>query len=237
MKIRNFLWVFIPFIFSTHLHAKQYEDLDQLVLLSENYLKEQMQTQLTPEDYEGVKISSGTLDSRLKLHQCDKALTFEYKKSSSIKRSVSIKVLCHSPHAWSIYTKHNISLYKNLVIATRPLPKNHIVQENDIAYLLRDINRERSGYITDKNVLIGQQLKRSLASGKIVYLNQLQRPDVVKKGDRVSVIAKMGMLSVITPGIALKDGRIGDQIEIENKRSSRIIQARIITANTVEVIL
>ncbi len=237
MKSRNFLWFFILFFTSINLQARNYADLEKIVLLSENYLLQKMQQQLAASDYKGAKIHSQALDARLKLPRCDKSLTFEHRIKKTLQGNISVKVICSSPHAWSIYTKHRITVHKKIAIANNSLSKGHIIRESDIIYVSKDISRQRAGYLTDQTLLVGQQLIRPIHEGQAFYQYQLKTPDMIKKGDKVSVVAKIGSLSVITPGIALSDGRLGEQIDVENKRSSRIIQAKITGLNTVEVIL
>lgn len=237
MKSRNFLCFFSLLFLSMTVQAKAYMDLDELLKSSESYLQQRIYQQLAKTDYQNTKITSHTLDSRLKLTQCDKALTFTRKSSSALKGNISIKVSCHSPHAWSIYTKHNIALEKNIIISADNLPKGHVLTKKDITYIQRDIYTQRSGYLSNQSLVIGKQLKRSINSGEVIYSNQLHQPNLIKKGDSVSVVAKVGSLSVITLGIALDNGRIGEQIDIKNRRSSRVIRAEITGPDTVKVIL
>jgi flagella basal body P-ring formation protein FlgA len=237
MKVCNFLYFFSLSLLSIGIQAKQYTHLGSLLEESKQYLQEKVYQDLPHEDHSAVNITSSGVDSRLKLHACDKPLTFQHRDSSKMKGTVSVKVSCNSPYAWSIYTKHKITLEKNIIVAKKHLTKNTILTATDLSFIQRDIYTQRTGYHLDTTSLIGKQLTRPLAKGAIIYQKQLTQAQMIKKGDNVSVVAKVGGLSVITTGTALSNGRIGEQIEVENKRSSRIIRAEITGKNSVEVIL
>ncbi|MCT7656635.1 flagellar basal body P-ring formation chaperone FlgA [Oceanimonas sp. NS1] len=58
---------------------------------------------------------------------------------------------------------------------------------------------------------------------------------VVCKGDRVTIVAQSGGLSIRTDGTAEEDGTFNERIRIRNTRSGREIQARISEAGVVTV--
>lgn len=237
MKVCNILWFFLFAVLCTNAQAKRYSELEDILHQSKNYLQKEVYKKLPYEDHRSVKITSSPLDGRLKLHDCANSLAFFHRTSSALKGTVSIKVSCNKPHAWSIYTKHNISLEKPIAVASKNLPIGHILSPQDIHFTQRDIYKERAGFSNNKAVLIGQQVKRPIFKDKVIYQNQLTAATVIRKGDVVNVVASIGGLSVITSGIALSNGRIGEQIDVKNKYSSRVIRAEITGKNAVKVIM
>jgi|GEM_PF-427149 len=237
MKPRNYLCFFSLFFSAFFVNADEYTNLNNVVNLSKNHLLEKLKKELTTEDYLALNIKSKKVDYRLRLKKCAKPLTFAHKSSSNMRGTVSIKVTCPTENAWSIYTKHHISLEKSIIVLKNDLPKNHVITDNDLRYTPKDIYTLRPGYLKSKDLILGHQLKRSFREGQPIYNEHLKKPTLIKKGDAVNVIAKVGALSVMASGIALKDGRKGDQIRVENRRSSRIIHAKVIGPNTVMIIL
>ncbi len=237
MKARNFFCFFSVFFLTVAAHAAQYSHLEEIVALSGDYLKKEVMKQQPLIAEKTIQIVSNKLSTRLKLQQCDKPLTFSHRRNTKLKGTASIKVSCHSPVSWSIYTKHRIQVKKNMLVAKHSLPKGHIISDDDLNYIYRDINHQRSGFIDNKQLIVGRQLSRPINTGEVIYHHQLTSPQLIKKGDKLSIVAKIGGLSVITPGIALSDGRLGEQIDIKNQRSSRIIRAEITGQRSAEVIL
>lgn len=237
MKACNFLWFFSLFFISSYTQAQEYMKLDDITNAAKRYLLNEMNKQDSYFSQNKVTIKSFSIDSRLQLKQCDKPLTFDHNQSSKIKGITAVKVSCSGPHAWAIYTKHDVTIQKTVVVINKNLPKHHILQANDVSYGTRNTTNLRSGYMTDTKLLVGKQLTRPIKEGQVLYRHQLTQAEIVKKGDKVNVSAKIGALTVVTSGIALADGRRGEQIDVENKRSSRIIRTIVTGPSAVEVIL
>ena len=61
-------------------------------------------------------------------------------------------------------------------------------------------------------------------------------PPVIRKGDKVKIIAENGPLRIVTAGIAKGSGGIGEQIKVENISSQKTIVGRIKDDSTVEIL-
>jgi flagella basal body P-ring formation protein FlgA len=237
MKSGNFLCVFSLFFIPHMGHAQDNVQLEVLVSSAKAYLQRIIDKQPSFASNKQVTIYSFPLDSRLKLEQCDKPLTFSRNQNTQLKGTTSVKASCRGSHPWSIYTKHRISATKSVLVINKNLPRNHIIKDSDINYVAKDTQKLRNGYITDKALVLGHKLKRPVKEGKPIYSHQIATVELIKKGDKVNISARMGKLTVVTSGIALDAGQKGDQIDVENVRSSRVIRTRVIGVNTVEVIM
>ena len=71
-------------------------------------------------------------------------------------------------------------------------------------------------------------VKRNLKAGETLRPSLLKQPKTIKKGQKVSIIARSGSLQVSMPGKALDSGHTGDHIRIRNLSSKRVIEGRII---------
>jgi flagella basal body P-ring formation protein FlgA len=237
MKSGNFLCIFSLFFISQIGYAQDNARVEDVVSSAKAYLQLMIDKQPSYSSNKQVTIYSFPLDSRIKLKQCDKPLTFSHNQNTQLKGTTSVKTSCRGSRPWSIYTKHRISVTKSVLVVNKNLPKNHIVQDSDVVYVVKNVQILRNGYITDKALVLGQKLKRQVKEGKPIYTYQVGPVKFIKKGDKVNIAAKMGALTVITSGIALDDGQKGDQIDVENVRSSRVIRTRVISLDTVEVIM
>lgn len=237
MKARNYLCFFSLLFSINSVYATEHVDLNHLLNLSADYLKENLYRTLPETDHPYVTINSKPIDPRLKLLKCAKSLTFSHKLSSALKGHISVRVGCPGKKSWALYTKHHISLEKNVVVLTKSLVKGQKITASDLGYSRKNIYQLRPGYAIEKSEVIGKLVTRTHHQGDLLYSSRLIWPHVIKKGDAVSVVARIGGLSVITPGIALADGRKGEQIDVENRRSSRVIRAKVTGPNTVNVIL
>lgn len=83
----------------------------------------------------------------------------------------------------------------------------------------------------------GRVAARNMRSGSVLFETDLARPYVVKKGEVVTVIAKVGKIHITTEGHAQQDGGVGDRIPVlvQRKKNNITIQAEILGAGTVSV--
>lgn len=243
MKTTNFLAFFSALIatlylglLASHSYAEN-TAMDTQVLREQvkAFLKKKIKQQLPTYPLNNVNIQVRNIDERVRLNQCDKPLTIRL-QGSSIQRNTTVKTSCKGSKPWSLYISSTIALNLPIMTLRHELPRNHIIREEDLIAAPLDIYSLRSGYTTSAKPLIGKQLKRSLKTGDVVYNYHLQAPDIVRKGDQVTIITQRGGLSVMSQGIALNDASKGEKVRIENQRSTRIIQAKVVGPGTVEVL-
>jgi len=236
MKTTNFLLTFCYLIvinpsyaFKNIEHSSLQADIQQFVLA-------QVKSQRHKQKNININVSVRAIDPRLKLKQCAKPLAFEL-QGQTIKRNNTVKVSCRSKTTpWSIFTMSTITQEVYVIGAATELPRRHIITQEDLIPIKQDIHKLRGGYATKEKILIGQQLRRPARAGSVIYQNQLQLPKIVKKGDKVTIITNRGGLSVIHQGIAMGNASKGERVQVKNKRSSRIIQASVISPGRVEVL-
>lgn len=242
MKTCNFLLLFYVFFINSATsyagtakagtHTVKIENIYEKV---KTFLQQEIQRQSPVEDYSNVKIHIRKINPNLTLPSCDKFLTVTL-QGKKIQSNTSVKVTCPGSHPWSIYVNSTIKIEKRIIVSRYELPRQHIIEAKDLTTIERDLHTLRGGYSTTVENIVGKQVKRSIRSGNVIYNYQLQLPDIVKKGDKVHVVAKRGSLSVISSGIALSNAAKGEKIRVENQHSTRIIYAKVIGPGEVEVL-
>ena len=120
-----------------------------------------------------------------------------------------------------------VRLFRQVVVAQRPLARGAILEAQDIDWRERDVGTLTQGYLTEPEQALGSKLTRPVSIDQVLTPNHLERAPVVRKGDHVVISAGGASLSVRMPGEALQDGAIGEQVRVRNLSSQRIIKARI----------
>ncbi len=128
-----------------------------------------------------------------------------------------------------------VNRYEPVVCATRYVKRGEVLTERDIVLKKVNLAKAPSRLLRDPAKAIGKQVKSSLRAGHAVRYSVLEDPPVIEKGDRVKLLATSGGIQVTTVGIAMDEGREGDQIEVENMRSKKIVVGRVADRSTVEV--
>lgn len=113
------------------------------------------------------------------------------------------------------------------------LRNGDIIGETDIDWIEIPERKIQHDLIMKSDSLIGMTPRRSLLAGKPVLEGDLERPQIVARGEIVTVIYKDGPMRLSAKGKALQNGAKGDAIRISNINSNRTLQGFV--TNTKEV--
>ena len=184
-----------------------------------------------------VSVQTRPIDSNLRLAQCDKPLTFRPQGNPANASNVTVKVQCSGARRWSLFASAKIKRILPILVASRSLNRGEQLEADDLSVVQRDVSNISYGYISDLEGAIGKQLRRPLRAGDPLRASALEAPQVINKGDQLVVTAKSGALKVVAPGIALSNGKLGQQIRVQNNHSERIFKAKVVSAGHVQVVL
>ncbi|MDC9727989.1 MAG: flagellar basal body P-ring formation chaperone FlgA, partial [Methyloprofundus sp.] len=99
----------------------------------------------------------------------------------------------------------------------------------------RPTNKLSRGFFTTFAQVKGSISARHLQAGSILRPAQLITQKLVKKGDKVTILAKSKSFKIHMSGHALMDGRLGDTIRVKNSKSKRIIEGTVIRSGVISV--
>lgn len=184
-----------------------------------------------------ISVQVSPISTSLKLAQCDKPLTFKQLGNPENASNVTVKVQCSGYREWSFFASAKIKRVQPILVVTRNLSRGEVLEAEDLRIEERDTSSIGYGYVSGINEAMGKQLRRPIRSGDPLRANALEAPQVVNKGDQLIVTAKNGSLKVIVPGVALSNGKLGQQIRVQNNHSERIFKAKVVSAGHVQVIL
>src|SRR4051794_1062388 len=85
--------------------------------------------------------------------------------------------------------------------------------------------------------LVGMQLRRPVAAGMPVRLDDLVRPALVQRGAIVRLELQANDLYISSQAVALESGAAGDIIRVQPRNSSALISAQVISPEQVRAIM
>lgn len=173
-----------------------------------------------------IKVSS--IDPRLKLKACSEKKNIKVNGNNTKTANISVRVSCSGESPWSIFVPARINILKEVVTATRDIYKGSILRAEDLSLSVRNTSNLGFGYTNNTIPLIGNALTRNISAGGIIRLKHVSKPIVITRGDKITLEAGQGGLSVATSAIAMSDGQIGDQIQVKNAQSKRVIEAFVV---------
>jgi flagella basal body P-ring formation protein FlgA len=89
--------------------------------------------------------------------------------------------------------------------------------------------------VADRRMERGEIVAAGDLAGEVVSKSDLVMPDVIDRGDMVTIVAQKGPILVTAPGEAKRSGAVGENIAVMNMKSKKIITAEVLDPNTVRV--
>ena len=177
----------------------------------------------------------GPLDSRLRLSACDGALVHFFPTHGRKTGRVSVGVRCAGPKPWTVYVPANVRTLREVVVLARPLPRNTRLLETDLRTEMRDVSTLYSGYLTRPEEAVGMHLTRSLNAGYALNNKVVALPTLVRRGERVTLLAEAAGVQVRSAGSALANGREGEIVAVRNTSSKRVVEGTVVGAGIIKV--
>ena len=143
----------------------------------------------------------------------------------------------------SAYTENqNINLRgRAFAIIPMPVPNRHIgagqlIRKENITWKKFRIKQHSFGIISSLDQLLDQVAKRPLTAGRLIRNTDIQPHQLVKKGEFVTLHFKNKSMSLSTRGISTEPGARNQIIRVQNSRSKRIVEARVLGPNVALVL-
>jgi flagella basal body P-ring formation protein FlgA len=122
-----------------------------------------------------------------------------------------------------------------VVRAAQPLKYGAAVTAADVTEQSGELRSTRSRYFNRSAEVVGMVLRRNVAAGEPLTLEDLAEPVLVKSGQTVTLKAGSGGMQLSTLARAEQNGRLGQIIRVRNLESARLVNARVIGAGEVRV--
>lgn len=182
-----------------------------------------------------TRVEAGSIDSRLRLAACQQPLeTFApYRRGNSARITVGVR--CNDTSRWTLYVPVSISRMEEIVVASRPMTRGTIITAEDIRIETRDVAKLHRGFIATPEEAVGKRVKRRIQANGVVTPDRITVQHAVKKGNLVTILARIGSLEVRVKGKALDNGVIGERIKVKNSSSERELEATVVARGTVRV--
>ncbi len=180
-----------------------------------------MVARLTASGMHAAVVHASELDNRLHLKACSQPLIAFLPRGSHLVGRTTVGIKCQDSQPWSIQVPVTVRVMKTIAVAAKLLPRDTILQRKDIRMQTIDLSTLPQGYIDQKQALIGQKLKRRINVGVAFTPNIITPQDKVKRGQRVTILARSGSMEVRMAGKALTSGAVGEMVRVVNIASKQ----------------
>lgn len=167
------------------------------------------------------------------LDLCPQAPTVDW-RSQQLSSRMTPRISCEAL-GWQLFVPITLSIRQPVVVAATPLSRGQRLSSSDVELRLEDIGTLRMGYFHKPEEVDGFQVARNLRQGDVINSYVVEAPTLIKRGDRVVILAHSGGLTVRALGEAMRDGQAGRQIPVRNLSSQSIVHAYIRDRGVVEI--
>jgi flagellar basal body P-ring formation protein FlgA len=120
--------------------------------------------------------------------------------------------------------------------ARRALAHRTTLEPGDFERVTADVGRMPIEALPDERALAGARVSRPIAEGRPILATMVASTQLVKSGDEVRTIVRIGALEARGAAVAAQSGSLGDEIRVVNVESKRALKARVTGEGEVEVI-
>lgn len=183
-----------------------------------------------------IEARAGRIDQRVRLRRCDNPLEGFLPPGRDLSGTrTTVGVRCPGPVQWRIFVSVRLSVMAPVVVATAPMQRGVVVSESRVSLADRDTGGLQRNYFTDPEQVTGMRLRQNLAPGTVLQPRHLEIDRLVRRGQRLRLVARSESVQVSMAGKALEDGARGQRIRVENLRSGRELEGVVTDEATVEI--
>jgi flagella basal body P-ring formation protein FlgA len=128
-----------------------------------------------------------------------------------------------------------IRQFREVVVAERRIGRDEVIDDEQIKLERREVTNSIGNYFTRADDVVGKRALRSVSAGVLLTDVMVGKPLAVHRKDYVTLRARYGAVTVRTKCVALKDACVGESVDVMNKDSKKVLRARVVAPNLVEL--
>lgn len=202
------------------------QSLESIAAAATERLRAEAEAAWGGDEQASVRITTGRLDGRLRLPACSLPLDTELPPGARALGAVAVGVRCAAP-AWSLFVPARIAVHRPVVVMAVARPRGATLSTSDLALEPRDLATLPGGYLTDPAELVGQSLRRAVQARAVLLPSHAEAPALVRRGERVTLQASAGTISVQVEGEALAGGALGERVRVRNLATRRVVEGTV----------
>jgi flagellar basal body P-ring formation protein FlgA len=209
------------------------QPLDALQRTAETFLTTRLQS---GSGGAAVRVTAGAVDPRLRLQRCTQPLDGVLSPTNLPAARMTVGVRCGQP-AWTVYVPVNVETAATVLVLKQAAARHSSLNATDVELQLRRVPGLATTYLTDVEQLQGRHLRMAAAPGTALTADLLANDVLVKRGQRVTLIASIGTLEVRAQGEAIADATASGRVRVLNLNSRKVVEGQVESNDRVRVSL
>jgi flagella basal body P-ring formation protein FlgA len=167
-------------------------------------------------------VEAVAMDPRLKLNRC--ATPLDAKMERAIARGHgTVAVSCRGPAPWRLFVPVRTLDEVEVVVLARNVQPGEVLTPEDVAVAQRSSASLPYDYLSGREQAVGLVMRRTQQAGAVVTAAALEAPEVVRRGELVTLTSGSGPISVKSEGTALEPARLNQRLKVRSA-SGRVIE-------------
>lgn len=209
------------------------EDIEQAVV---EFLKNQHS------DTADIEIDVKSLDSRLRLQQCEQALEATWSPGSRSVGRVTVQVVCPYPKPWRVHVQSSVTLQGMVWALVQGVGRGAILGPEMLVRKTVSIGANSAALnisgmpIIDIEPWLGYAFAQRVNTGAVLNERMLEPAMLVEKGETVLIVHVSAGLSLQTKGVALNAAAKGARIQVRNSSSGKTVEGTVVARGVVQIL-
>ncbi len=183
------------------------------------------------------RVELSRLDSRLRLKACPVELDVGFAHPGQDRGNTVLRVRCPLAPGWKLHLPARIAVFDDVAVAARPLVRGQIIDVAAVNLQKTDVSRLNNGYFAKLEDLADLEARRDLPRGTVLTPKALTPRQLVRAGQKVTLVLEYGGLQVRSSGEALHAASHGQVVRVRNSQSQKIVEGVVTGAGVVRVAL
>ncbi len=171
-----------------------------------------------------VHVEVAAPDPRLRLAQCGQPLDATV-TGRGTERS-TVRVSCGGPARWSVYMTARIESEVTVLRLLRSVQRGETLGGSDVRPETLRVPGVSVDYVTQLSQIEEQHLRRSRTAGSVLMRGDFQADPVIRRGESVVLVARIGAIEVRGNGRALADAQAGGRVRVQSEASLKVVEGR-----------
>lgn len=126
--------------------------------------------------------------------------------------------------------------WRDIPVVEKTLERGQLISPSDIQLVRLNLYKQPEDIVDSLDEVIGRRVLATIPAGETIRKKMVEIPPLITKGKRVTMSYNIGGFFATATGTALEDGLDGSSIRIKNESSGKIIRAKVISPDEVEVL-
>lgn len=207
------------------------QQIDQAI---HQHLQTLMNKQAAEKNWRGMRLVlvNTPLTSTNKLTPCPTKIKVSGGNATKLSRE-QLTLECSGMKGWPIKVSSDMQVFLPVVTSTAVINRGETIQSNQLQTQVTDIAKTQRGFYHRISDITGMGAKRRIRANQILSPDLIDQPQLIKRGEKIKIIANRDGISASMPGEALEKGGEGEVIRVKNLSSGKTIEAKVIEAGVV----